>query len=98
MFGDPIFSIIIADIMFYSMPLSLSLFAALCYIAVKKMVAATTDKMFLFDCCLPPDRVVGAFPGMEVTRLAAALITLGELGPWSVAAGMEGDWHLGTKS
>ena len=53
--------------------------------------------MFLFDCCLPPDRVVGAFPGMEVTRLAAALITLGELGPWSVAAGMEGDWHLGTK-
>ena len=65
---------------------------------MKKRVAAPANEMFLFDCCLPPDRVVGAFPGMEVTRLAAALITLGELEPWSVAAGMEGDWHLGTKS
>ena len=61
------------------------------------MVVAAAE-MFLFDCCLHliklSCRVVPAFPRMEVTRLGGALITLGELKPWSVPVGMEGACHL----
>ena len=61
------------------------------------MVVAAAE-MFLFDCCLQliklSCRVVPAFPRMEVTRLGGALITLGELKPWSVPVGMEGASHL----
>ena len=50
--------------------------------------------VFTWSTCLAG---LPSFPQDGSYKAGAALITLGELDPWSVAAGMEGDSHLDTK-